>query len=582
MVNSFADTNTGTGNSGTLRYVINQANANNTGTASSPDAIQFNTGAGTISVSSALPALTDIAVIDATTASGYVGTPIITLDGTNAGPNANGLMLSGGSSTIKGFNIGDFSDDGIVLDTHGSNTVMANNITDNSQVGVLVNGVTSNGILATTISGNDSGGIVLENHGNNNQPAPVLTQAFSPSGGSVKITGSLTATANTTYTIQFFSSPAGTAPGEGQTYQGSTTITTNGNGTSTIAFLTEGTGVHTGTTYTATATDPSNNTSVFSAPIPISAGIFAVGADAGTTPQVNVYNSAGQFLYSFLAYDSSFTGGVRVAVGIFPFGGGAAEIVTAPGPGGGPNIRVFNGSNGTLLGSFMAFNPAFGGGVTVAAGDISGSGSDDIICGAGFGGGPNVSIFSIPSVIPVATFSLVQSFFAFNPAFGGGVTVAAGDLNVQGFDDIIVGAGPGGGPQVSVFNGVTGAMLNSFFAFNPAFDGGVYVASGDVNGDGHSDIIVGAGAGAGANVIVFSGADYSVLQNFFAFNPTFAGGVRVGANFPGTTGRAAILTGAGPGGGPQVTQYDGQTLAVLDTFFAFSPTFTGGVYVAGT
>src|SRR5438093_6066491 len=52
-VNSLADVDPGgTGTSGTLRHVINLANTNHTGTAASPDLIQFATGGGTISVNS--------------------------------------------------------------------------------------------------------------------------------------------------------------------------------------------------------------------------------------------------------------------------------------------------------------------------------------------------------------------------------------------------------------------------------------------------------------------------------------------------------------------------------------------------
>src|SRR4029077_11884979 len=84
--------------------------------------------------------------------------------------------------------------------------------------------------------------------------------------------------------------------------------------------------------------------------------------------------------------------------------------------------------------------------------------------------------------------------------------------------------GPGGGPDIRVFNGATGALERQFLAFNPNFTGGVVVAAGDVNGDGFADIIVGADAGGGPNVIVFSGRDGTVLHNFFAFDPRFTGG----------------------------------------------------------
>jgi autotransporter-associated beta strand protein len=65
-----------------------------------------------------------------------------------------------------------------------------------------------------------------------------------------------------------------------------------------------------------------------------------------------------------------------------------------------------------------------------------------------------------------AASALITSFFAYTPAFTGGVQVAAGDVNSDGIDDIIVGAGPGGGPHVQVFDGNS---LNPIGAsvFNP-------------------------------------------------------------------------------------------------------------------
>jgi hypothetical protein len=56
------------------------------------------------------------------------------------------------------------------------------------------------------------------------------------------------------------------------------------------------------------------------------------------------------------------------------------------------------------------------------------------------------------------------------------VRVSASDVNGDGFDDIVTGAGTGGGPQVRVFSGVDQTRLQSYFAFENTFFGGIFVA----------------------------------------------------------------------------------------------------------
>ena len=119
----------------------------------------------------------------------------------------------------------------------------------------------------------------------------------------------------------------------------------------------------------------------------------------------------------------------------------------------------------------MPIDPAFPGGVTVAAGDVTGDGVAEIITGAGPGGGPHVRAFSLAG----GGVTEVASFFAYDPAFPGGVHVAAGDVTGDGVAEIITGAGPGGGPHVRAFSlaGGTSTEVASFFAYDPAFPGGV-------------------------------------------------------------------------------------------------------------
>jgi hypothetical protein len=309
-------------------------------------------------------------------------------------------------------------------------------------------------------------------------------------------------------------------------------------------------------------------------------GTVAIGADAGGGPNVlvmatdqNVFaQEASAIRFNFLAYDPRFTGGVRVAVGDLN-GDGVPDIITAPGPGGGPDIHVYDGSTGSLIQEFFAFDPRFTGGCYVAAGDTNGDGLTDIIIGADAGGGPNVKVFNGKDG------SVLLNFFAYDPSFTGGVRVAAGDVDGDGRADLICGAGAGGGPNVTVFNGTTGALERSFFAFDPRFSGGVYVAAGDTNGDGFADIVAGSGAGGGPDVAVYEGKSGILLYSIFAYDPAFTGGVRVAAGDMDGDGKADVICGPGPGGEPDVRIFNGISQVQIDQFFAFNPLFTGGLFV---
>lgn len=202
-------------------------------------------------------------------------------------------------------------------------------------------------------------------------------------------------------------------------------------------------------------------------------------------------------------------------------GDGIADVIVGASPGRTPQVKVFDGTNGTELHSFLAYNSAFNGGVFVAAGDMNNDGRADIITGAGVGGSPHVRAFN------AADGSYLYNAFPLGTAGTGGARVAAGDVNNDGVADIIVAGGAGSTPRVRVVDGSTGSSIHDFNAFNAGFLGGIYVAAGDVNGDGQVDIIASAGATGTAHVRAFDGSDLTRLANFFAIGTSYTGGIKV-------------------------------------------------------
>ncbi len=260
-------------------------------------------------------------------------------------------------------------------------------------------------------------------------------------------------------------------------------------------------------------------------------------------------------------------------------GDGQADMITAPGAGGGPHVRIFDGRTGAVIREFFAFEGNVTGGLHVAAGDINLDGRAEVFVGAdGPNSGARVRIFNGQTGALISERTPGDAA----AAFAGGVRVAAGDINGDGRSDLILGAGPGNTPRVIVMDANTGQRLADFFAYSPGFGGGIYIAAGDVNRDGIADIVTGADSGGGPHVRIFDGVSRQEIRSYFAYGFTFTGGVRVATTDFNADGVADIITGAGPGGGPHVRIVSGDTLAPLAGFFAYAQNFTGGVYVGGS
>ena len=167
---TYTVTNTNDEGVGSLRAAIDNANAN-----PAADTIAFNIEGEApfvIQPVSVLPAITDAVTIDAATQPGFAGTPLVDIDGVNAG-DVSGLTLAANNSLIRGLIVRRFANDGIIVT--GTDNVIAGNYlgTDgsgsvdygNGRYGISVlNGPNRIGGLsseANTISNNTQGGVII-------------------------------------------------------------------------------------------------------------------------------------------------------------------------------------------------------------------------------------------------------------------------------------------------------------------------------------------------------------------------------------------------------------------------------------
>lgn len=160
--------------------------------------------------------------------------------------------------------------------------------------------------------------------------------------------------------------------------------------------------------------------------------IIVVGTQSAPS-QVKIFSLKGKEKKGSGCYPfgTSFSGGVNVAIGNMNKKNKKKEIVVGAGVGGGPQVLILNRQCKPISSGFFAYSSSLRTGVNIAVGDVNGDGKDDIVTAPGVGGGPQVKVFSRKGHM------ISTPFFAYDSADRSGVWVSTTDIDGDSVDEIV-------------------------------------------------------------------------------------------------------------------------------------------------
>jgi len=165
-------------------------------------------------------------------------------------------------------------------------------------------------------------------------------------------------------------------------------------------------------------------------------------------------------------------------------------------------------------------------------------------------------------------------FFAFDSKWRGSFSIATGDVDGNGSKEIIVGSASSYNPLVRIFS-LKGVLKKEFNAYENSVKTGLRVASCDLNGDGKAEIVTVPNKEASPQIRIFNENGKSI-SSFFALNGKFLGGASLVCGDVTGDGVGEIIVSALSGGGPHVTVHN-LSGKILGNFMAYDKSFRGGI-----
>ncbi|MBI2426428.1 MAG: VCBS repeat-containing protein, partial [Candidatus Kerfeldbacteria bacterium] len=325
-----------------------------------------------------------------------------------------------------------------------------------------------------------------------------------------------------------------------------------------------------GTTSTSTGTTADNN-------------LYLTGRTSAG-PNVRVVDETGEQIETFMAYSPTLRGTWK-AVGGDVDGDGLRDVMTAAGTSHGSHVRAFMG-DGTLIDDFFAYDAGFRGGVNVVMADVDGDGRDDIVTAPELGTS-DLRVYTYNTTDEA--FELLAQTMVYDAGYRGGMSLVAADVDGNGVDEVVTGPSMGSG-NVRVFSyNATDETLDLegwTMAYDASFHGGVNLAAGDVDGDGSDEIVAAPAVGASnVRVLKLSGDTFSTVAWFFAYDTGYKNGTQLAvANLDGVAGDEVVTAPTLGTSNVRSYTYDSANaeMDLLDWGFSYGQEYKNGVNLVAT
>jgi len=196
--------------------------------------------------------------------------------------------------------------------------------------------------------------------------------------------------------------------------------------------------------------------------------------------RIEAWRDDGQKYFKIYPFTAGYIGKMNIALGDLQ-GFGLSEIFVAPSKGTSQPIKIYGIYGDDRRVDFYPFGKNYTGGYGLAIGDVDGDGFQELVVGRG---GDKTQLY-----IYDRDLKLKKEFAPFESNFKGGANVATGDLDGNKTDEIIVGRRDGGKPEIKVFDFFGKLLYQSFTAYNSLTNPSIDVKALDVDFDGKDDIV---------------------------------------------------------------------------------------------